>query len=66
MTEHDPLCTAIHKHLILSTICSPCQLVRRVREDMQDFAKSEYHRGYDEGRADERELVFRNAREKSE
>lgn len=35
-TEHDPLCTAMNKSLISPNICSPCQLIRRVREDEQE------------------------------
>jgi len=34
-TKHDPLCTAMYKDLILPTICSPCQLIRKVRAEYE-------------------------------
>lgn len=36
--EHDPLCTAMHKNLILPSICSPCQLIKTVRIDERERA----------------------------
>lgn len=38
-TEHDPLCTAVNKSLISPNICSPCQLIRAVREDIRANCK---------------------------
>lgn len=35
ITEHDPLCNALNKSLISPVICSCCQLIRTVREDMK-------------------------------
>lgn len=38
MQGHDPLCTAMHKNLILPSICSPCQLIKTVRIDERERA----------------------------
>lgn len=32
-TEHDPLCNSSNPTLISPNICSPCELIRQVRED---------------------------------
>lgn len=38
MQGHDPMCTAMHKNLILPTICAPCQLINAVRIDERERA----------------------------
>lgn len=61
-SSHEEFCTATYPELISTTICGPCQLIRRVRKhDADNYPKSLaeiFNTGYRKGREHASQAVY--------